>query len=404
MKNIKKLLALALVVMMLATAFGAMSVHAEISQQTHTGKLFVSHFNQSDVYSNTTAIFTKEFMGTKTLGDLADEYVASVNEKMMSVDAEWTGKYSGEIFKSFMGMVCAWNEENGRYEIIQTAMLGPTRSLTCPDNGFLLVMHKDENEGGRHNYPSNAFADLNFGNRQMTGMRSIWVPLVGQPVYLYNIDLEKLDAGSGIQTSGTFDSKISPAGLDNGMREIYNNFKTESYIYVGEEDPEATVEFFEPKNITVSFSKIEKLEDEFSKLDFFEYDENSWNAVESLFEKYGEDYAANEAGLKNKDVTAWADEIRAAMDAMIAGETVEVEDTDIDVDVDQGGTVVTPGGNSGTTTNNGGDNTLIFIIAGVVGVLVIAGVVFIILAGKKKKAPAAAEAKEEAAAETKEEE
>ncbi|MBP3685669.1 MAG: hypothetical protein J6J21_01420 [Clostridia bacterium] len=404
MKNFKKLLALALVVMMLSAMF-CVGVNAAIDPGTLKGKITVSHFNQSDVYSNATAIFTKEFMGDKSLAQIADEYILTVNDKMMSVDPDWAGKYSNSLFTSSYGMVCTWNEDNGRYEVAVAVTFGPTRELTCPDNSFIVVMHHDDDTDGRHKYPSNAFADLNFGDYLTSSpeIQNAWKALVGQPVYLYNIDLDKTEAGSGVKTTGTFDSKISVAGLDNGMREVYNNFSSESYLYFGDEDPDATVDYFEPKNITVSFKPVEDLKNAFGKLDMYEYSADSWAAVESLFEEFE---AAKDSIKTNKEVKEWKDKIAAAKDALVPADEAVEDDTGNSNEGEQGQVQI----GDKKPAAEGGDNTLLFVLIGV-GVLVVAGVIFLVVASKKGKKPAEAteeapaeEPKEEAAAEEKAEE
>lgn len=403
MKNFKKVLALALAMMMLAAMF-CVGVNAAIDPGTLKGKITVSHFNQSDVYSNATAIFTKEFMGDKSLAQVADEYILTVNDKMMSVDPDWAGKYANSLFTSSYGMVCTWNEENGRYEVTVAVTFGPTRELTCPDNSFIVVMHHDDDTDGRHKYPSNAFADLNFGDYLTSSpeIQNAWKALVGQPVYLYNIDLEKTEAGSGVKTTGTFDSKISVAGLDNGMREVYNNFSSESYLYFGDEDPDATVDYFEPKNITVSFKPVENLKTEFGKKDMYEFTTESWAAVEDLFTEF----ESVKEDLNNKQVQEWKKKIADAMDALVPADEA-VEDETGNSTGDEPGQVQI---GDKKPTAEGGDNTLLFVLIGV-GVLVVAGVIFLVVASKKGKKPAEAteeapaeETKEEAAAEEKAEE
>ena len=228
-------------------------------------------------------------------------------------------------------------------------------------------------------------------------IQNAWKALVGQPVYLYNIDLEKTEAGSGVKTTGTFDSKISVAGLDNGMREVYNNFSSESYMYFGDEDPDATVDYFEPKNITVSFKPVEDLKNAFGKLDMYEYTADSWAAVEDLFEQFE---AEKDSITTNKAVKEWKDKIAAAKEALVPADEAEVEDgPSTDTDNDKINLDKKP-------TAEGGDNTLLFVLIGI-GVLVVAGVIFLVVASKKGKKPEEAKAeepKEEAPAEEKAEE
>lgn len=398
MKNMKRMLAMTLVVMMLAAMLCVTNVSATVT--SGKGQLWVSHFNQEDVYANSGVIFTKEFMGDKTLQDITSAYVAEVSEKLNQVDAEWANKNANHGFNQYYAMVCVWNEENSRYEVQQVATTNACSTLTCPDNGFIFAMHHDDDTAGTHNYPSQEIADKNFGDKTTVSMSSNWRGIVNQPVYLYNIDLEKLEPGSGIVTSGTFDSKMSPAGLNNGLVEIYENFKTESYIMVGEEDANATVEYYEPKNITVSFSRIDKLVKDYEDLDRVDYNDSSWKNLEDAINKYDE---AGKAALDNKGVKAWAEEIEAAMDALVLYEEGDTT-TSGENDTNQNSGVVNPG-----EIEDEGDFNVLYVIIPVIVVLVIAGVVFLVVAMKKdgknaeeKTADEKEEKKEESSEEPKE--
>ena len=83
MKKLTRLLALVLVVMMLSAFLGAFSAHAAGQR-----KILISHFNQDDVYSNASVIFTKAYMdanGYSTLSDVTRAYNAKVSEKIQAI-------------------------------------------------------------------------------------------------------------------------------------------------------------------------------------------------------------------------------------------------------------------------------------------------------------------------------
>ncbi len=401
MKNIKRLIALAAAMMMLVSVFCVVNVNAAVSGGK--GKLWVSHFNQEDTYANAAVIFTKEFMGDKTLAQICADYKGKVSEKLNEVDPDWAATAANHAFNEYYGLACAWNEENGRYEVTAVAKRKGCSSLPCPENGFLFVMHHDDDYSGDHNYPSNEFADLNYGEKLSGAILPDWLPLENQPVYLYNIDLSKTEPGSGIKTSGKFASKWSLEGLDNGLKEVYSNFKSESYIYVGEEDPDATVAAYEPANITVSFSRIDKLSAEVSKLDQLDYNATSWQNLQDVLNKYDD---AAKAEMKNKDVAAWAKEIEDAISALIvAGEEDVSGESGSSSDNDNTGFM----GSEDEKSDSGSFTLLglagvgaILVLVGIIliGLLVVAGIVFIIVAATKGKGKKTEEVKaEEPAAE-----
>ena len=375
MKNLKKLLSMTMVVLMLAAMFCVVNVSAGVSGGV--GKLYVSHFNQDDVYSNAAVIFTKEYLGDKTLADVSAEYKGRMNDKLNSVDPTWTGNYADHGFSSYIGLVCTWNEENAYYEVTKVANYGECSGLSCPDNGFIFAMHHDDDVGGtKHNYPSNAFSNLNFDGKMTGALRADWNALANQPVYLYNIDLTKIEAGSGIQTSGKFFSKMSEVGLDNGLKEVFDNFKTESYLSVGQEDADATVAPYEPANVTVSFKRIDNLQAEMEAKDELEYSTASWKAYMDAINN-PDRVAAREANtMTNKDVAAWAAEIIAARDALQpfnAEEEAEIAEEEGD------------SGSVGKKDQKDGGNTVLIVVIIVVAVLVIGGGIFLFLMLKKKK-------------------
>ncbi len=382
MKKLSRLLALALVVMMLCATLGTFGVHAAGER-----KIFISHFNQEDVYSNASVIFTKAYMdanGYTTLADITRAYKAKMADKFAAYQ-EWSDKYADHKFAAFYTMSIAWDEDNGYYKVLET-VTSNGGNIACPDNGFLLSVHVDRVVEGHaaHNYPSTAFGELNLGNEaEKMAVISYWRAAKDQPVYLYNIDLEAADAASAIKTSGTFDSKISAAGLANGMTEIYQNFSSESYVMIGAEDPDATVAAFEPKNVTVSFKKIETLQADIAR-NYYEpdYTESSWADLQAALNAH----TIGDESMTNKDVSAWAEEIKAARDALILVGSPEAEAEENNKGGNKGGSSFQD------NTTGGGDSTLLIIII-VAAVLVLGGAAFLIFALKKKKKSGASDVK-----------
>lgn len=375
MKNFKRLIAVTMVLMMLVSAICVVNVSAAGGR-----KLLVSHINQEDVFSNASVIFTKKFMddnGYVTLGDVTAGYKSKMGDKVAAIDPEWNSHHTDHKFGQYYSLVCQWNEDNARYEVIEAGSTKACPNMVCPENGFILAIHCDRDINGQepHNYPSTKFAEQNLGQPGTANYvtATYWKSLVNQPIYLYNIDIE----AATVQTTGTFDSKMSEAGLANGMVEVYENFSSDSYVFVCEEDPD-NANFYEPKNITVSFTKIDKLISAYEDLDFLDYNSSSWANLESTINKYSDD---DRATLDNKAVKAWVTEVEEAMAALIpAGEGED--DGPADSGEEDDGGIINPGKTDGET--EGGFNIL-FVVIPVAAVLVIGGVIFLVLASKKNK-------------------
>ncbi len=396
MKNFKKLIALALTVMMLVSALCVMSVHAEGDGR----KFWVSHINKDDVFSNASVIFTEQFMkenNFKVLGDVTAAYKARMGAEIAKIDAAWNDVHTDHKFSQFFTLACQWNAENERYEIVTAVNGEKSSNVECPENGFILTMHADRDVNGQppHNYPSTKFGEKNLGQPATPEYMSpaYWKTFVNQPVYLYNIDVE----AATIITSGKFESKMSAEGLANGHVEVFENFSSESYITVGGVDSAASVAAFVPKNIKVSYASVKKQMDEYEKLDKFDWSDASWTALENVIAKYKTQFENEDQSLDQKTINAWANEIKDTIDALEAYDPNAEQPsagTPGTPDSNPNSDTLTPGAdpNQGTDPASTGMAWWIWaLIAG--GVLLVVGVVVILLVSKKKT-PKTEEAKE----------
>lgn len=399
MKNFKKLLALALTMMMLVSALCVMSVHADDGR-----KFWVSHINKDDTFANASVIFTEAYMkenNFETIGDITAAYKARMGAEVEKVDPDWNNAHTDHKYQSYYTLACQWNAENGRYEVVTAVALAKSGAVTCPENGFVITMHADRDIAGKepHNYPSTKFGEKNLGQPGSAEYitATYWKSFANQPVYLYNIDLEK----ASIVTSGTFESKLSAAGIAKGLTEDYSNFTSESYITVGGEDSAATVDAYFPKNVKISYSSVSKQMKEYEKLDKLDWSTASWTALEGIVNKYKTQFESEDQSLDQKTVNAWANEIKDAINALEPYDPNEETAESTTPGTTTGGEFLNTGAGTENTEGKSAGFPIWIII--VVGVFVLAAVAFVILValknkGGKKEAVVAAEAAAEEAA------